>query len=113
MKTELNPTESLKAEARANLQRGPEAVGGHLYLTDLRLIFEPHAVNLQRPAVIIELSDIASVEPAWTKLLNLIPVLPNALKVSSTTGEEHRFLVSDRRQWVTDITTASKDHSAG
>ena len=40
MKTELNPNEALIKKGGANLQKGAESVGGYLYLTDQRLIFE-------------------------------------------------------------------------
>ena len=53
MKTELNHNEKLVKKGGANLQKGVETVGGYLYLTNQRLIFEAHAINIQGGNTII------------------------------------------------------------
>lgn len=103
MKTELRPGESIVKEGAANLQRNVETVGGRLWLTSQRLIFESHRFNIQTGATVLELAAIASARPCWTKLLGLIPLVPNALAVTTGTGEEYRFVVFDRQGWAVAI----------
>ncbi len=84
LKTDLHPGETVVRDSRANLQRGAETVGGHLYLTDQRLIFESHAVNVQRGATEIALADVADARKVWTKFLGAIPLAPNSIAVRTT-----------------------------
>jgi len=113
MKTALEANEQITRDGRANAQRGLEAVGGHLYLTDHRLIFESHAFNIQRGNIILDLADIVSVEPAWARLLGFIPLVPNSVKVRLGSGKGYRFVVKDKSQWVTDISAALESKAAG
>ena len=46
MKFELRQGEQIIKEGKANLQREWETVGGKLYLTNQRLIFEAHKLNV-------------------------------------------------------------------
>ncbi len=102
-KTMLQPGETPVKESRANLQRGIESVGGHLYLTNQRLIFESHRFNVQAGATEIPLADIAGVEKTWTKFLGLIPLTPNSILVRTTGGEEHRIVCGKRDEWIAAI----------
>ena len=99
MKTELNQGEELVKKGGGNLQKGAETVGGFLYLTNQRLIFEAHAINIQGGNTIIDLSDIDSTEKCWTKFLNVIPLMPNSLAVYIKTGDEYRFVLFGRSAW--------------
>lgn len=45
MNTILLPGEMTVKEGPGNMQRGIETVGGRLYLTNMRVIFEAHALN--------------------------------------------------------------------
>jgi hypothetical protein len=111
MKTETLPGEEIIKEGGANLQRGLETVGGRLFLTNQRLVFESHAFNLQTGATIIPLADISETMPCWTRFLNLIPVTPNSLAVSTSEDQQHRFVLSGRTEWKTAIDT-QKDQNA-
>jgi GRAM domain len=106
MHTSLMPGETVVKEARANLQRGVESVGGHIYLTDQRLIFESHRFNVQRGATIIELSDVVDVEPIWTRFLGVLPSFPNSIRVRTRDGEEQRIVCSKRGEWIDAIERA-------
>ncbi len=103
MKTQLLPDETVVKEGLANMQRIIGATGGKLFLTNQRLVFEPHALNIRRGAVIIPLSSVAGARKCWTRLLNLIPMVPNGLAVSSTEGKKYRFVVWGRQEWVSAI----------
>jgi len=106
MNTPLKRDEATLKTGGASLQRGIETVGGKLYLTNRRLIFESHAFNVQRGATLIPLGDISSITKCWTKLLNLIPLMPNSLAVTTTQGREHRFVLFGRDAWASAITSA-------
>jgi len=99
MKTELNLNEELIKKGGANLQKGFEAVGGFLYLTNQRLIFESHKINIQTGNVIIDLSNISATEKVWTKVFNIIPMVPNSLAIKCVDGQDYRFVLFGRKDW--------------
>ncbi len=99
MKTALLPNEHVIKEGAANLQRGLETVGGRLFLTSHRLVFEAHALNFQSSAVAVELERVQSTRACWTKFLGLIPLLPNSLAVYTKEGVEFRFVLFGRHAW--------------
>ncbi len=100
MKTQSLKDEVPVKDGAANLQRGIETVGGWLYLTDLRLIFEPHTQNVQKHIEVINLRDIVFAQTAWTLFLSLIPVFPNSILLSTKQGSGYRFVVSNRTSWI-------------
>ena len=101
MKTKLNESERIVKEGLANMQRGLEAAGGKLFLTNQRLIFEAHFFNFQRGVSEIPLSDIQSVEKRWAKFI--IPLFPNALAVCTGVGKEYKFILQRRETWANAI----------
>ena len=74
-------------------------MGGKLYLTNQRLVFEAHEINIQGGNTEIELSDIQSSKKCWTKFLGFIPLMPNSLAVYTKAGEEYRFVLFGRGTW--------------
>ena len=101
--TPLAPGEPLVKEGRANLQRGVESVGGHLYLTDRRLIFESHRFNVQKGATEIPLADVTDMRKTWTKFLGLIPIAPNSIAVTTRDGTVRQIVLSGRDAWLAAI----------
>lgn len=106
MKTELNQNEQVIKHGPANLQKGIETVGGKLYLTNQRLVFEAHKINIQGGNTVINLSDFQSSETCWTKFLGIIPVMPNSLAVRTEAGKEYRFVLVRRKDWAAEIDAA-------
>ena len=106
MKTSLDTNEALLRSGGANLQRGAETVGGWLYLTDRRLIFESHAFNLQTGTTAIFLGEITTVAKCWTRFLNKLPLFPNSLAVTTDRGREHRLVLFRRSAWLAAIIQA-------
>ncbi len=104
MKTTLESNEKILKEGPANLQRGVETVGGKLYLTDHRLIFESHALNIQRGETVVRIASILTIARCWTKFLKIIPLLPNSIEVTVKEGERFRFVLFGRDAWVNAIT---------
>ena len=100
MKTPVLGGETPVKEGAANLQRGIETVGGRLYLTSQRLVFESHRFNIQTGATVIPLGSIDSLRKAWTKFLNLIPLFPNTVAVATKDGNEFRFVTFGRNVWI-------------
>ena len=99
MKTELKQNERVIKQGAANLQKGFETVGGKLYLTNQRLVFEAHQINVQGGITEIELSEVQSTQKCWTKFLGFIPLIPNSLAVNTKDGEEYRFVLFGRGAW--------------
>jgi hypothetical protein len=94
------PGERPVKDGGANLQRGIETVGGRLYLTSHRLVFESHAFNVQTGTTIIPLTSITGVRKCWTRFLNLIPLFPNSVAVTTKEGIEYRYVTFGRRAWI-------------
>ena len=103
MKSELLANETVVREGAANLQKGIEAVGGKLWLTNQRLVFESHALNVQSGITEINLSDVKMVRPCWTKFLNLIPLFPNSLRIETADGKHHQLVLFGRSKWKSAI----------
>jgi hypothetical protein len=103
MKTQLHPDEKIIKEGAANLQKNIETVGGKLYLTNQRLVFEAHSFNVQSGTSELALSNVQSLRPCWTKFLGFIPLLPNSLAVYSKQGDEYRFVLFGRHAWAAAI----------
>jgi hypothetical protein len=102
MKTTLRDGEQVAKEGVANLQKDRETVGGRLYLTPHRIIFEAHRMNVQGGTTEIELSRVRSSIPCWTKFMGVFPVAPNSLAVA-TTDAEYRFVLFGRKAWAAAI----------
>jgi len=103
MKTELRQGEKLVKDGAANLQKNIETVGGKLYLTNQRLVFESHKFNIQSGVTEVDLSNIESLEKCWTKFLGFLPVFPNSLMVYTKQGKEYRFVLFGRGAWLAAI----------
>ncbi len=108
MKTQLLPDEQIVKEGAGNMARGAESVGGRLACTNQRLIFESHAMNAQTGDTIIELSQITSAKPVWTKAFGLIPLAPNSFEVTLHDGTSQSFVVMGRGEWIQAIEGAQK-----
>ena len=83
--------ERIVRQGAADLQENLEHVSGELYLTETTLVFESSGLNFQGGATTIYLGNIATVEKGWSKLLGIIPAVPNALKITTRDGKVYRF----------------------
>lgn len=89
------PGEVVVHRGVANHWRGPEAVGGRLWLTTSWLIFRSHALNIQTGVWACNVEDIESVVPVRT-----MKIVPNGIEVRLYGGETERFVVRKRRAWL-------------
>ena len=94
-KIEISPGETMVFQTLASHFRGIEAVGGKLYLTDKRLIFKSHKLNIQNHELIINLSSIIHVSKA--KSLGLIS---NRLIIQTSPKEKEKFVVEKLDEWI-------------
>ena len=100
---QLIANEKIIKSGAANFQKGIEQVGGKLYLTNDRIIFESHKFNFQNGTTQIKLEDISSVKKSWTKFLGFIPLTPNSIKISTKEGNKFRFVLYGRSKWISAI----------
>lgn len=87
--------EQILADVVANLFRGIEGVGGRLKVTNRRVVFEPHAINLQKNPAEILLTDIAVVERRKTGFM-----IPNGMLIRTKGGVEYKFVVWGRDKLI-------------
>lgn len=87
--------EKLKMDGPASLIKGFEKVGGKLFLTDARLIFKPHKLNIHRKQINFELEQISGVMKR--KVSN---TLDNGFRITTTDGRKVDFMVHERDLWL-------------
>jgi hypothetical protein len=102
----LQEDEKLIKEGGANHFKNIEGVGGWIYLTDKRVFFKSHSVNIQRHELSIPLDSITEVIACMT-----LWFIPNGILIKTVDGDIERFVVEDRTAWVGEILLA-KEHSA-
>ncbi|WP_439185659.1 GRAM domain-containing protein [Carboxylicivirga taeanensis] len=61
IKPELNEGEEIEVEGPTNLFRGIEGVEGKIFLTNTKLIFKSHKINIQKGQAEIEYHDIKEI----------------------------------------------------
>jgi hypothetical protein len=105
---ELGRTERVLKDGPATRSRGLTGAGGWLFLTDDRLTFKPHALNVSSEELSIPLADIVEARPALTAGL-----VPNGLEVRVEGGRAERFAVEGRRAWSEQIMSACRGIAVG
>lgn len=92
---DLGEGEMVETEGSANLFRGAEAVGGKLFLTNERVIFKSHKLNIntgQSGFTYEEISDISSRKTAR--------LVDNGLRLTLVDGRAYDFVVANRETWL-------------
>lgn len=95
---ELNEDEIIHHEGSANLFRGIEGVGGKLLLTNKRLIFKSHKLNIQSGETQLALDEIEEASSRKTAKL-----FQNGMRIMNKAGEHFDFVVYERDSWLTKI----------
>lgn len=91
----LIENETVKMDGSASLVKGFEKIGGKLFLTDSRLIFKPHKLNIHRKQISFELDQISDVmKRKGSTTLN------NGVRVTTTEGKKVDFMVHERDLWL-------------
>ena len=94
-KIDTQPDEDILFQTGANHFKGIEGVGGKLYLTNKRLVFKSHKLNIQNHELSIDLTDIKKVERFKTAEL-----VENGLTVTSGDNNIDKFVVEKVDEWV-------------
>lgn len=107
MDFKLQEGENIIKKGGANLSNVLNAKGGKLYLTNQRLIFIGHGMNIGNDAYTVNLSDImyAKKAPTINIMLLFIPV-PNAIVIGTNNGKATKFTVTGRKKWLKEISNA-------
>ena len=95
VKPGLLEDEKIKIESPASFLKGFEKVGGKLFLTNKRLIFKAHILNIHRKQINFEFGQISEVEKR--KISN---APDNGIRVTMASGENFDFVVQDRDKWL-------------
>lgn len=103
MARESAALEKIIREGKAGFLRDGKAITGSLLLTNQRLLFVSRPYATQKGETLVNLWDMRTVLPCWSKFLGLIPLLPNSLHVCTDSGEDYGFTLIDRSGWTNAI----------
>ena len=98
-KIETGTGETILFETGANHFKGAEAVGGKLYLTNKRLVFKSHKLNIQNHELSINLPGIDKVERYKAPGL-----ANNGLAVTTSNNKIEKFVVQQPDEWFNKLT---------
>lgn len=87
--------ETVAVEGPANHFKGLEGVGGYLWVTEVRVHFSSHSMNIQNHSWSTLLSDVVEVRAVKT-----FGLIDNGLSISLRSGENHRFVVNNSIRWA-------------
>ena len=90
----LQPDESILFETDANHFKGIEAVGGRLYLTNQRLVFVSHQINVQKHLWAVLPASVQKAERYRPMLLS-----NNGIRITTADGVE-KFVVEQPQEWL-------------
>ena len=90
--------ENIIKEGPANHFKGKEGVGGKLVLTEKRLIFKSHKLNIQNHQDNFDLEQVEKLEAAKTFRL-----LENRIHLMLSNKEMHKFIVDEPKDWIEQI----------
>jgi hypothetical protein len=93
---EIRKDEIILKEQLANHIKNHESVGGKLFLTNKRLIFKSHKINIQRHIFELDLNKINSCHRYKT-----IGIIPNGLKITTNNNLTEKFVVNKPNEWIT------------
>lgn len=92
---DLEADEKIIFQNGANHFKGIEAVGGLLTLTNKRLIFQSHYLNIQNHQLFIDLRDIVSFDRYKT-----LRIVNNGLLITISQSVIEKFVVQQPENWV-------------
>ena len=95
VKIDLHSQEEIIHQGGANHFMNGEAVGGKLFLTNQRLYYKSHGLNLQNHDLTMQFSEIKKLE-----LCKTMYIVPNGLKIHLSNGNVEQFVVQKRKKWL-------------
>lgn len=95
---DLEIDEIIEIEGPANLFRGIEGVGGKIFLTNKKMIFKSHKINIQKGQTNIDYQDIKQVVKRKSiKLIN------NKIRIITKANKTFDFIINERDVWYEKI----------
>ena len=101
-KIETEPGENILFETPANHFKGIEGVGGKLYLTNKRLVFKSHKLNIQQHQLSLLTKNIKSFNRYKT-----LGLVDNGLAIIIAEGKTEKFVVEQVEIWIKFLTDAN------
>ncbi len=95
IKPELAQDENIEIEGPVNLFRGMEGVGGKMFLTNKKVVFKSHKINIQKGQTDILYEDITEIIKRKTAKL-----IDNGIRIKTNDGNEFDFVVNEREKWI-------------
>jgi hypothetical protein len=102
-KIQLDPNETMLFHTPANHFKGMEGVGGKLYLTNRRLVFQSHKLNIQNHQLSINVSDIRNADRYKPS-----GIINNGLTIIRNNDTTEKFVVEEADEWVKQIEFTKK-----
>jgi hypothetical protein len=94
-KIDTQPDENILFQTGANHFKGAEGVGGKLYLTNKRLVFKSHKLNIQNHEFSTNLTDIEKVDRYKS-----LGVINNGLTITTKDKKVDNFVVEQADDWI-------------
>ena len=98
MDIELQQGEEIIKKGAANHFVKIESVGGQLFLTNERVVFKSHSINIQTHELSIPFNQIEDIGKRNTLL-----IVPNGIFIKLITGKIEKFVVWKRNEWISKI----------
>ena len=95
IKPELTQGENIEIEGPANLFRGMEGVGGKMFLTNKKVVFKSHKINIQKGQTDILYENITEIVKRKTAKL-----IDNGIRIKTKDENEFDFAVNEREKWI-------------
>lgn len=95
IKPELTQDENIEIEGPANLFRGMEGVGGKLFLTNKKVVFKSHKINIQKGQTDMLYENITEILKRKTAKL-----IDNGIRIKTNDGNKFDFVVNEREKWI-------------
>ncbi|MDO6744587.1 GRAM domain-containing protein [Tenacibaculum soleae] len=95
---QLEKGEQIEIHGPGNLFKGFEAIGGKIILTNKRIVFKSHNINIQKINVAIDYLDIKQIIKTKT-----IKFIDNGIKITTKDHKEYNFVVNERDLWFSKI----------
>jgi hypothetical protein len=95
IKPELAQNEEIEIEGPANLFLGIEGVGGKLFITNKKVVFKSHKINIQKGQTDIFYENIKEIIKRKTA-----KIIDNGIRIKTNDGNEFDFVVNEREKWI-------------
>ncbi|WP_298903439.1 GRAM domain-containing protein [uncultured Psychroserpens sp.] len=107
IKPELEPDEIIEIEGPANVFRGIGGVGGKLFLTNKKMIFKSHKLNIRKEQTTIAYQNIKTIIKGKTA-----KIIDNKIKIVTLDNKVFNFVVNERDLWFESIAESIKKHAS-